>query len=214
MKYSEPHNPFGGESGFTLMEVLIAVALSSIIMITLFSMFDSVVSTAMHVRENERDAYRDRTLESLLFDDLGSIYVATGVKFSFRGYNGSFLGDDDQFMSFCTSASLSSTGDAPNLSLQRVEYLLKRGREASDIYRRERSFCGITGEWEWVEIPVVRGVAELDVEYLDSFDNAFVTEWGAEKGFPSAVKVSIRYEADDQSDEFLVYLGVAAQKNG
>ena len=200
-----------GQEGFTLLEVLIAVALSSVIMIGLFNMFDSVVSVSSHIKKRENVAYQGRTLESIMFEDLGSLYPSAGEDFSFYGYSGSFLGEDGKVMSFCTSASLESSEISRMLSLQRVEYLLKTGSDTRDLFRREKQHCGVLGDWDWVEVPIARGVAEIDVEYLDPFDNSFVTEWGPEKGFPTAVRVTIRYE-ELATSVFVVHLSSTVQE--
>jgi type II secretion system protein J len=209
MRRREPRSRRKG--GFTLLEVLVAVALSSVIMIALFGVFDSVTDVAIGIRQHEETAYDDRTLEAVLFDDLGSAYVNNNPDFVFTGKGGSFLGVDDLLMGFCTSASLNSAEPGPSLSLQRVEYLLKGGQDGRDLYRRERSFCGLTGEWDWVEVPVLRGLEEMEVEYLDTEDNTFVTEWANEMRAPGAVMVRVTH-LDGREHEFMVRLSAQAVK--
>jgi hypothetical protein len=93
--------------------------------------------------------------------------------------------------------------------LQRVEYLLKGGLDGRDLYRRERSFCGLTGEWDWVEVPVLRGLEEMEVEYFDPEDNTFVTEWENGMRAPSAVIVRVTH-LDGREHEFMVRLSAQA----
>lgn len=194
------------KSGFTLMEVLVAMALSSVIMVALFGMFNAVVDVATGVKARENATYAERTLEFIMFDDLRSLYPQPrGDDFEFVGKNGSFLGDDGLLMGFCTTATLSSTGTEPTCGLQRVEYSLKGGFGNQTLYRSERSFAGRTGDWEPVEVPILKGVEELEVEYLNSQDEEYVTEWDSMGDFPLAVKVRLTHD-DGKEHDFIVSL--------
>lgn len=197
-------------SGFTLIEVLVAVALSSVIMMALFGMFNSVVDVASSVRNQENSSYGERTFEGILFDDLRSVYAAQGDFFRFKGKSGSFLGIDGQLMEFCSTASLNNSGGNPSFSLQRVEYGLKGGSDSKDIYRRERSYCGLTGDWEWVEVLILKGISDIEIEYYDQTDNSFVTEWDRPAlQYPQSVSVKVTYP-DKREQLFSVELSAMA----
>lgn len=197
-------------AGFTLMEVLVAVALSSVIMIALFGMFNTVVDVASGVKLREDAAYGDRAFESILFDDLRSVFKDGGSDFAFDGKGGSFLGEDGLLMGFATTASLSNRDDGPNLSVQRVEYRVEGNDDEKVLYRRERVYCGMKGDWDWVEVPVLKGLEEIEVEYLNGFDNTFVTEWNGTK-YPLSVRVALEYSGGRES-EFLVELSTMARE--
>lgn len=203
-----------GKAGFTLIEMIIAVALSAVIMMALFGMFSSVVDVASSIKFQESSSYGERTFEGILFDDLRSVYAASGDSFRFIGKSGSFLGLDGQIMEFCSSASLNSSGASPSFSLQRIEYVLKSNSDTKDIYRREKSYCGLSGEWEWVEVPILKGISDIDIRYFDSQDNAFITEWdGAKSRYPAAVTVKVVYP-DNREHLFTVELSVMAAEKG
>lgn len=201
----------GGErAGFTLMEMLVAVALSAVIMMALFGMFGAVVEVVAGVEQHEEAANSQRVFEGLLFDDLGSVYADKEAEFRFKGSSGSFLGLDGQFLEFCTSVGLGRANIGPSFALQRVEYLLKGRGDLRDVYRRERPNCGVPGEWEWVEVPVLRGVREMEVEYLDPFDWSYVTSWEGDGGrCPRAVRFKVVYR-NDREESFVTQLSVDA----
>lgn len=184
-----------GKAAFTLVEILVAVALSSVIMMALFGMFGSVVEVASSVKLQEDSSYGERTFEGILFDDLRSIYRKKNHNdFKFVGSSGSFLGADGLLMGFSTSASLNSVGSSADFSLQRVEYVLGGDSDSKDILRREKSYCGISGDWEWIEVPILKGITDIEFEYLDPLDDSMVTEWNsASTRFPKAVYVRVTY---------------------
>lgn len=182
-----------GRSGFTLLEVLIAMALSAVIMVALFAVFNAVADVAAGVKSHEAEGYGQRALESILFDDLRSVYRGSGANYKFTGNSGAFLGSDGEFLSFCTTATLGASGDGPSFSLRRVEYLLDGNSREKTLIRREKSYCGVKGDWEWVEVPILKGIADLEAEYLDPMDDSYVTEWVGMTRFPRAVLLHVTY---------------------
>ncbi len=181
-------------AGFTLVEMLVAVTLSSVVMLALFAMFSGVVDVAAHVRTRGEVAHGQTTFEAILFNDLHSMCAGQGEDFRFVGRGGSFLGDDGEFLEFCTSASLSVVGISASLSMNRVAYSLKDSENGKTVFRSERPYCGVAGEWGSVEVPVLENVSELELEYLDSFDNTFVSEWDGSAGtYPQAVAVTVTH---------------------
>lgn len=193
------------------MEVLVAVALSAIIMMALFGMFNSVAEVASDVKRQEEDSYGIRTFESILFDDLGSVYAGDAPSFSFAGKNGDFLGQDGRIMEFCTTASLGDSGTGPSFSLQRVEYSLDRDGKDTAILRRERKHCGVSGNWQWVEVPVFKGFSSVEVEYFDPLNKSFVQEWGGRKRYPGAIRMTI-VDSDGQRFRFVIPLSSMARE--
>lgn len=182
------------KAGFTLIEVLLAVALSSIILVALFGMFSAVLDVASWVKDHEAGSYGQRVFESILFDDLRSAFRATGANYRFDGNSGGFLGAEGVVLSFCTSATLTRPSGTDSLTLQRVEYVLKDGEgESKTLVRREKSSCGLKGEWEWIEVPIVKGISGLEVEYIDDEGGSFVTEWNNPVRFPRVVKMRVSY---------------------
>lgn len=181
-----------GRGGFTLLEVLIVVALSAVIMMGAFTLFDSVAEVALDVRKQEETSYGIQALKSILFDDLRSLYAESGQDFQFLGKNGSFLEGDGTLMAFCTTTSLGDNTVGVSFSLQRVEYSLKGDSDSRTLYRREKQHCGLAGRWQWVEVPVLNGIVELDLEYFDAQDNDYHSEWRSGSGrYPSEVRVHI-----------------------
>jgi len=200
--------------GFTLLEVLIAMALSAVIMMALFAMFDSVADVAAGVRKQEEASEGVRALESILFDDLRSLYAGKKADFRFRGKSGSFLGGDGILMEFCTSASLGDNSEGACFSLQRVEYALKEDSGAGVLVRREKKYCGLSGRWPWVEAPIFKGVAELELEYFNAGSKAFQSEWdGSNNRYPSVVRFRI-LGVDGSEQRFSIGLSSMAGGQG
>lgn len=180
----------GSKQGFTLIEVLLAVSISAIIMVAVFSMFDATASVAESVKEREETVYEARGLQLILSDDLGSLYSGSHSDFKFSGKSGTFLGIDGRLMEFCTASSLDPF-NGPRFSLQMVSYFVEDIDEGLALYREERPYAGLNGEWEPVKVALIRGIKEIEVEYRDPFDGLYVTEWdGTDGHYPTVVRIS------------------------
>lgn len=168
-----------GRAGFTLLEVLVAVALSAVAMMAVFTMFDTVTGLAVDVARNESAHYDNLAFEAVLFDDLRSLYLDEKDRaFRFDGNNAGLLDEESRVMSFATTASLASEREAPPLSVQRVEYVLREREDGvRELVRRERPYCGLLGDWEWADAAVLEGFEDLDVGYLDATDGSFADQW-------------------------------------
>lgn len=186
-----------GRAGFTLLEVLVAVALSAVAMMAVFSMFGTVTGVAADVSRKEAGHYDGLAFEAVLFDDLRSLYFDAGdTEFRFVGNNAGLQDESRRVMAFATTASLASgRGDAP-FSVQRVEYVLRERKDGEkELVRRERPYCGLMGDWEWVDAAVLAGFEDLDVTYLNPSDGAFGDQWRG-SGPPPSLRVEVLWPGD------------------
>lgn len=184
-------------AGFTLLEVLVAVALSAVAMMAVFSMFGTVTGVAADVARKEAGHYDGLAFEAILFDDLRSLYFDKGdTEFRFLGNNAGLQDEGRRVLAFATSASLASGQERPPLSVQRVEYVLREGADGErELVRRERPYSGLMGDWEWLDAAVLAGFEDLDVGYLDPADGRFVDQWqGAVP--PPALRVEVLWPGD------------------
>lgn len=61
----------------------------------------------------------------------------------------------------------------------------------------------MTGDWEWVDAVVFRGVEELELEYLDPEDWSYSTEWN-KLGISCPKAVSVHLKSTDEREFFFV----------
>jgi type II secretion system protein J len=193
-----------GRGGFTLLEVLVAVALSAVAMMAVFSMFDTVTGLAADVARKEGAHYDSLAFEAVFFDDLRSLYLdKTDQAFRFGGNNAGLLDEAGRVMAFATTASLAAGKENPPFSVQRVEYVVREREDGSRVLvRRERPYCGLMGDWEWADAAVLAGFEDLDVEYFDATDGSFADRWQGTNP-PRAVRVEVTW-AGERKDVFEV----------
>ena len=168
-----------GRAGFTLLEVLVAVALSAVAMMAVFSMFGTVTGVAADVSRTAAGHYDALAFEAVLFDDLRSLYFDKSDKdCRFVGNNAGLQDEGHRVLAFATTASLASGRDNAPFSVQCVEYVLReRAVGERVLVRRERPYCGLMGDWEWAAAAVLAGFEVLDVTYLKPADGGFADHW-------------------------------------
>ncbi len=197
-------------SGFTLLELLIAMFLTSVICFVLFSTYISVVESGNLIKNTVSQRETKRIFYAVLNDDMSCLYVSKGSIFSKSSFVQSkkwlSMGEDAEIapstdeiiISFCTTNSLYNIYNDRQIinSPVFVEYVLRHGRLGSSIVRRERGYCGIDGVFPWEEMVCLRDIDKVRTALLMQ-DADFEEEWVAPvQQYPSAVRFSFEHQGD------------------
>ena len=165
----------GGQQGFTLLELLVAVALTSIVILGLMAVFRNMLTVYGQIRESRESAMQMRALVGLLGDDL----LTVGRDFAFIGSTGESGGRSARLLEFVSGISVERQEAQPALTQVLVVYSLTRfdDDEQWTLMRGERPHPSIAGGWRESPMPVLRHVETLKLYY----------EWatGAEQDFCS-----------------------------
>lgn len=216
-----------GEEAFTLVEVLIAIALLAIVVAIVYESFASVLTTTEMAREASEELRLRQFLSRNLLANISSIWVSpeslanpSGTpndKIDLVGTGGSMTS-----LEFTSTAPLSGTVSLPGV-MKRVRYIA--GTTASDMDTVSlTSSQADTGLYlECFEIPIADLLADDDfsmeseeqlvpgwsvpvrsfaVSYYDGED--WVDEWDsmAMQYLPWAIRVQINFAQGEGSDEW------------
>lgn len=200
-----------GQSGFTLLELLIAMILTALIGTVLFSSYILIADNGVKGRElvHSREAPRifwgivDTDIAGLLLSrelPLPSITPITPSKKWVELVGAPEDGEDGKhLLTFATTASLDSDGEERIAGPYCVEYVARQGRNGTALIRRERMFCGVDGDFPWTEAVLLTGLEDIEVKLCSvehgEFDVPEEREWyrvGAV--LPDAVLISLEYE--------------------
>lgn len=198
----------GGSGGFTLLELLVAMALAAAVLTSLFAMFRTVIDTAAGAKAVMGEDRAARTLMRILEDDLGSAAVSGRDEDEFTARPAEVNLAGTPFLVFSTTSTLAFTEDWPVFGVQRVEYVLRRGREGKTVrlVRRERPYAGVEGDFDWREYPLGESLAAFRAEYFDDEFNEFEKEWnpGSGENAPYAVRFTFRIRPEGREWELVV----------
>ena len=145
-----------GQRGFTLLELLVAVALTSIVLVGLMTVFRHMITVYAQVRESRESAVQVRALVGLLGDDLRTV----DREFSFIGSTGESGAQIVRLLEFVSGVSVERQEAAPTLTRVLVIYSLIR-RDDEDwwtLMRSERPHPSIVGGWPESPMPVLQHV--------------------------------------------------------
>ena len=216
------HNRNGG---FTLLEIVIAIAILAIVFSSLYAAYSNTLETTEQV-EIERDIEQAARLGLMrMADDLASVYVqeveneSEDSPYRFVGGSSDSLGQGETVVEFATSGQLDFDMIFPSLRINRVSYVLERQTENERYYRlvrREIPFVGLGGEGYEAEIEVADGVEQLTLTYVGE-EGEVASQWDSQapetEGLvPRLIHIRLQM-AEDKSRFFTTTVALPAISN-
>jgi general secretion pathway protein J len=207
MKLAQQHK------GFTLMEVMIAVAITALMGTLVASSFNSTFK-AKQVIESEAERYRMiRTAMNRMSREIGAAFVSD--RFDLKRYRDSydrptnFIGQADHLL-FTSLAHQRLYTDAKESDQMVVEYTVKtstdrnaRGRR--DLMRRENPILDERLDRGGAEDVLFEGIQRVEFSYWDSDKKEWLTEWDTRKPdrksyLPTRVRITIVAQDENGKD--------------
>ncbi len=190
-----------GEKGFTLMELLLAMALFSVIAVAIFSAFRCGITTWRKIQQ-VGSSYKDARLAL----DMISMELKNSIEMKDFGLRGT--AEELEFYSVLDRYR-PGTGAEPVIA--RIEYFLEpeEGRRTEVLKRRE-SLCNVkkdaTREGEWMgDIKDLTfsyaGAGTGDEESDDEETDLWGDVWDPENGIPMGVRIEFILVDPETGDE-------------
>jgi prepilin-type N-terminal cleavage/methylation domain-containing protein len=173
------------QSGFTLLEILLALAILALVLSSLFGAYSETITATELVEASREVDQAARLTLGQMADDLKSLYqqeVKGDPKDSpYRFQGGSEESGEEavEILNFASTGHLGFDLAGPSMSVNRIAYILKKGGEGERYFRlirRERPFADFEGQGEETEVELADNVEELTVTYGDDAGTTF-TEW-------------------------------------
>lgn len=199
----------GTDHGFTLMEVLIAIAILAIVLSTVYGSF---VQTRKVIDKTEASIEELRGVRAAFTRMMQDVSMAFIVKDNDKTF---FTGTDDysdgyfsDSIDFTSYSNRIRNNDSKESDQTEVGYSLKRGNEGKAVLikrikKRIDDSTGYGGD----SYEISEDIVGLDFRYLD--DEAWVDSWDSRvnKTIPQAVEITIIVK--DSSGNERTYKGIA-----
>jgi len=181
--------------GFTLLEVLVAVAVSALIILSVYGLF-SPVSEARDRLEDEGGAYHEARV---FFDRLGKELrsAAIGSRYNDSRFEGGRTADDGSFLEFTTFSGVLMDGKGGGITLVRYELHAGKGDEEGELWRSETPLPLRQGE-KTRAVRLSKRIAQGGFRFHDG--TAWRDEW--REGAPRMVEVSLMLRSDERDIPF------------
>lgn len=190
--------------GFTLMEVLVAIGITSLMGATIAMAFSSSINSK-EIIEADAERYRMlRTAMNRMCREIGAAFVSD--RYDSKRYRDAydrptnFIGERDRLL-FSSLSHQRLYTDAKESDQMVVEYSVKsssekeaRGRQ--DLFRRENPVLGERMDRGGAEEVLYEGIKKLELEYWDSEKKEWDDEWDTRRPerksiLPTRVRITI-----------------------
>jgi prepilin-type N-terminal cleavage/methylation domain-containing protein len=179
------------KSGFTLLEIMVVLAILGVLFGILFTVYTSTLEISAQVDTAQERGRAARTTLELLQNDLTGLYLKRPATGSGTGaeYDLSTGDPADDILSmdmertligFATTNTLDFSARFPNGSVSRVRYILRtRGEEnePATLVRLQQPFPGLGRGW--TEIELTDNVMDLSFLFVAENGNESA-EWGGD----------------------------------
>ncbi|WP_226646367.1 type II secretion system minor pseudopilin GspJ [Microbulbifer variabilis] len=175
-----------GQSGFTLVEVLVVLVLVAIISVGSFSLLEIFHSTDSVVERRAEELRRFSMALYRLEDDLRQV-TARPIKNAYTGYEPAFRGDQDEFE--FTRLGAANLTTEPRGELQRLGYSIgypESDERSSFTEEEDTGALLLRSRWQVLDRgpdsepivePLLAGVESLTLQYFDPNSDAWVAQW-------------------------------------
>ncbi len=208
----------GGEAdtkGFTLMEILIAVVIFGVLMITLFTAFNSFISSTTAVSRTLTEDERVRSLLELLEMDLTALYItrppryirpetnSDGDPFRFKGTQEDISGITVSRLGFASLNHL-SFGTMHHPGVARIVYYARANDEEKiDLCRSDRLRPFDDPGESPCDPVLIRNIQGFELSYVDA-EGDEQTDWDSDSStsgytVPLSVKIKITLKTQGSS---------------
>jgi type II secretion system protein J len=163
------------KAGFTLMEIMVALAIVAVLFTSLFAVFDQSMDVAEEVKTQTAVDQNGRLILHQLSNDLDSMYLPgkeQNATFQGQSPDLEFMAENATVLEFTTSAGLDFNATFPSNALYRVSYTLSPLPELEPRrFRLLRSQALITGNGTVPEtrttLSLSKTVQNLQLEFID-----------------------------------------------
>ncbi len=203
-------------TGFTLMEVVIAIAITSFIGVVIGVSFNTTIQNK-EIIESQAEHYRMlRTAMNRMVREIGAAYVSD--RYDPKRYRdafdrpSNFVGKRDQLM-FTTLSHQRLYGDAKESDQMVVEYQVKtspdpKAKGRNDLVRREKVLLEERMERGGTEDSLFEGAKKIEFQYWNSERKEWEDEWDTRRSerksiLPTRVKITLT--AVDESGKEVKY---------
>lgn len=206
---------YAGQSGLTLIEVMVAVAVVSMVSIAIWTGADQTSRTRRVVEDNQDRYHQVRLAFDFMARDFASAFLSNNRPPSEFTHDTVFIGRDhgeEDRIDFTSFTHQRRYLDAKESDQNEVAYFIaddSEDRDKKNLIRRESPILDLEPLEGGQYLVVLEDVEALDIQYYDIIMNEWVDEWDNTEltGFLDRLphQVRIKIVAKDRRGEPVTY---------
>ncbi len=196
------------EKGFTLIEVLVAMSITAILIVSVYFSFSNILIGRSRLREimnRERQIYF--TLD-MIRNDIKNAYLTMNKGVPEETHKTLFKNVPDSPVSHLTLTTLNHVrmqADVKQCDQTEIEYFGEMVDDENVLFRRESPWVDDFPERGGNVYPVFRGFKEIKFEFWKPLSKEWVEEWNTESAdnlnmLPTKIKITIIAEEGDMGE--------------
>lgn len=195
------------QRGYTLVEVLIAVAILAVVMTMVSLTFSSTVRLVQAVNNGQEQEHQARICLSLIAGDL--LTARKHPRFPWSTKNGEWEGQPADLLAFVAAGRADERQQSQEAGLLRVLYTREGDRLTRVVLRN------LQGEFpEAVErTELATGIVAFDLRYYDEMSRLWVDEWDGKvrPSLPRAVRIQLTFVNGQETHTYTELATVSAR---
>ena len=203
MTGSEGKHPSSKHAGFTLLEVMLAVAIMAMISTVIFSAFDQTARTREVVTTSETQSHEIMTTFAMLTEDLASAYLTMNRSKVKLAWDTVFIGTDSgtadrlDFASFSHRRMLRNSHESDQAELSYYTVDVYGESRLKKLMRREAAHLDLEPKEGGHKLILLNDVLEFNLSYYDRQMLEWLDEWdttqatGQGNRLPEQVRIRI-----------------------
>lgn len=186
-------SPFKSQAGFTLVEILVAVALLGIIAAMVFG---SLITTTQAVDAGREHVSREQTVRKILRLMAEELTLSKrSLAYPWVGMNGTQEGQPSDTLAFLAMSQELSISTARESEVIRVVYARERDRLIRFVRRNLYTLTDTDETLDQMEL--ADHVQAFNVRYYDDQNRIWLDEWPTAGKLPKAVLIELTFQDPD-----------------
>ena len=189
---STPSGSFAPCSAFTLVEVLVSMAILSLVVVAIYSSWTAILRASKVGLDAAAEAQRSRIALHTLEDSLSTVelFVRNWDYYGFLAENGS-----DATLSFVARLpkSFPRSGRFGDFDLRRLTYTVENGQNGGKelVLRQQPIVMDLDEDEKNYPLVLARNVKEFAIEFWDPRVQDWIDEWRQTNQLPKLIKITL-----------------------
>lgn len=202
-------NAIAKQSGFTLMELLVAISILAAMSLAMFGVSSQMLSSQDQVEVRDEQQHAVSFALNKMFEDLSSAFFVKSADLLGARFEGEipFVGQAER-LDFASMNHLRFLANTPETDKAEISYFLVNDPDASNVrilMRRESAIVDNEIEAGGRAYPLLHGVRRLNFEYLPFNSDEYKSEWDTKAAasnnrMPRAVKITMEVFLPDEEE--------------